>query len=85
MIKSTEELNFIMNHTVREIWIGLRKENEKWNWIDGTTFQNNIFKEGIQQVKAGMDCVMIMKSGLMYAAPCKTRYHWVCEKITLQK
>ncbi|XP_039618349.1 killer cell lectin-like receptor subfamily G member 1 [Polypterus senegalus] len=76
MIKSTEELNFIKNHTVTEIWIGLRKENEKWNWIDRTTFQNNIFKEGIQQVKAGMDCVMIMKTGLMYAVPCKTRYHW---------
>ncbi|XP_051788175.1 uncharacterized protein LOC114642557 [Erpetoichthys calabaricus] len=84
VIKTTEELNFILNHTVGQMWVGLRKENEKWNWIDGTAFQINIFKEGIQQLKAGLDCVNIMKTGL-FVSPCRTRYHWICEKIILQK
>ncbi|XP_039619768.1 C-type lectin domain family 1 member B-like isoform X2 [Polypterus senegalus] len=83
VIKKTEELNFILNHTVSQMWVGMRKENERWNWIDGTTFQNNIFKEGIHQVKYGLECVNIMDPGLLFAVPCKTSYHWICEKIII--
>ncbi|XP_039618437.1 C-type lectin domain family 10 member A-like isoform X2 [Polypterus senegalus] len=85
MIKKTEDMNFILNHIMGHTWVGLKRENEKWNWIDGTAFHNRVFENDVQQEKSGSDCGSIMTGGILLAAPCKTANQWICEKLIVEK
>ncbi|XP_039618438.1 asialoglycoprotein receptor 2-like isoform X1 [Polypterus senegalus] len=80
VIKKNEELNFMLDHTVGHTWVGLKRVNDKWKWIDGTAFHNKISRDGIQQMKPGYDCVSMLKGGMLLAAPCKTPNLWICER-----
>ncbi|XP_028665349.2 asialoglycoprotein receptor 2-like [Erpetoichthys calabaricus] len=79
VINDEKEWEYVKLHYKGPTWIGVINDNNIWKWIDKTAFNYNIFKHEVKQQKDGSDCANIMNENV-FAAPCKTRSHWICEK-----
>ncbi|CAI9601287.1 unnamed protein product [Staurois parvus] len=54
-------------------WIGLRKVNEEWKWIDGSVYTGQV-KHDVPQ----MDCAYF--NGGIGALECSSQRSWICMK-----
>ncbi|CAJ0598482.1 unnamed protein product [Cylicocyclus nassatus] len=66
----------VLSFTYGFIWIGLYKENEKWKWVDNSTYDFMNWGEGINP--AHQCAVMRISDGKWLSADCEMPYQALC-------
>ncbi|XP_013887623.1 C-type lectin domain family 4 member M [Austrofundulus limnaeus] len=61
-------------------WIGLRAENNKWMWVDGSDLTNNIW---IQESAQDGHCAISVQNQGWKSVMCNVKQQWICEKMAL--
>ncbi|CAN0032693.1 unnamed protein product [Bubo scandiacus] len=75
VINSHQELNFIMYRIrITDFWIGLRRKGNKFFWVNGESFDTNLFH--INATNDG-DCVHI-DSSFISTRSCSSLRNWLC-------
>ncbi|KAM9245544.1 uncharacterized protein RG961_015023 [Leptosomus discolor] len=75
VIDSHQELNFIMYRIrVTDFWIGLRRKGNKFFWVNGESFDRNLFHINITN---DGDCVHI-DSAFISTRSCSSFKNWLC-------
>ncbi|XP_056592929.1 asialoglycoprotein receptor 1-like [Triplophysa dalaica] len=82
IINSIEEQEFMQNATAgygfNPFWIGLRKEEGLWKWIDETTLKTSFWIDGYPR-SDNHYCARTSSSGWSDFS-CDAKYGWICEK-----
>ncbi|XP_061863563.1 C-type lectin domain family 2 member L-like [Colius striatus] len=75
VIENHQELSFIM-HRIRmvDFWIGLRRKGDKFFWVNGEAFDNNLFHVNVTN---DGDCVHI-DSNFISTRSCSSLRNWLC-------
>ncbi|XP_027143132.1 C-type lectin domain family 10 member A [Larimichthys crocea] len=66
--------------TYNKFWIGLRAENGKWKWLDGSELTNNSW---IQQPATDGQCALFRKYNKWRSEDCNEKYQWICQQKAL--
>uniref|UniRef100_A0A3B5AKS5 C-type lectin domain-containing protein n=1 Tax=Stegastes partitus TaxID=144197 RepID=A0A3B5AKS5_9TELE len=66
--------------TFNQYWIGLRAENKKWKWVDGTDLTESSW---IQQPPPYSRCAVSVSDGGWKAVSCNEKNRWICQKKAL--
>ncbi|KAM6417253.1 C-type lectin domain family 2 member B-like [Pluvialis apricaria] len=75
VIDSHQELNFIMYRIrITDFWIGLRRKGNKFFWVNGESFNTNLFH--VNTTNDG-DCVHI-DSAFISTRKCSSLRNWLC-------
>ncbi|XP_029896394.1 C-type lectin domain family 2 member B-like [Aquila chrysaetos chrysaetos] len=75
VIDSPQELNFIMYRIrITNFWIGLRRKGNKFFWVNGESFDTNLFPVNITN---DGDCVHI-DSAFISTRRCSSLRNWLC-------
>ncbi|KAM9823316.1 secretory phospholipase A2 receptor-like isoform 1-T1 [Syngnathus typhle] len=76
-VHSKEEAQFVYDHSQTSIsaFVGLKKEDDDYEWSDGTTYDNNIWKDGTKG-----DCAFPNSAGELSASSCTTERPFVCKR-----
>ncbi|XP_032850954.2 C-type lectin domain family 2 member L-like isoform X2 [Tyto alba] len=75
VIDSHQELNFIMYRIrITDFWIGLHRKGDKFFWVNGESFDTNLFHVNITN---DGDCVCI-DSSFISTRRCSSRRNWLC-------
>ncbi|XP_075019125.1 C-type lectin domain family 2 member B-like isoform X1 [Calonectris borealis] len=75
VIDSHQELNFIMYRIrITDFWIGLRSKGNKFLWVNGESFDTNLFHVNITN---DGDCVHI-DSAVISTRRCSSLRNWLC-------
>ncbi|XP_050759850.1 C-type lectin domain family 2 member L-like [Gymnogyps californianus] len=75
VIDSYQELNFIMYRIrITDFWIGLRRKGNKFFWVNGESFDTNLFHVNITN---DGDCVHI-DSSFISTRRCSSLRNWLC-------
>ncbi|XP_074445190.1 killer cell lectin-like receptor subfamily B member 1B allele B isoform X2 [Larus michahellis] len=75
VIGNHQELNFIMYRIrITDFWIGLRRKGNKFFWVNGESFDTNLFHVNITN---DGDCVHI-DSAFISTRKCSSRRNWLC-------
>ncbi|KAI7793398.1 putative CD209 antigen-like protein E [Triplophysa rosa] len=86
IINSKEEQEFMQNATAvygyYTFWIGLRKEEGLWKWIDETTLTTSFWINGYPRFYNHY-CARTSSQGWSDFS-CDDMYGWICEKIILK-
>ncbi|XP_072249336.1 uncharacterized protein [Leuresthes tenuis] len=61
-------------------WIGLKAENGKWKWIDGSDLADSTW---MPQVPQDGQCVISVKNKGWESVSCDGKQQWICEKAAL--
>ncbi|KAM4581432.1 uncharacterized protein PAE49_005986 isoform 2-T2 [Odontesthes bonariensis] len=61
-------------------WIGLKAENGKWKWVDGSVLADNSW---ITQEPQDGRCVILVKDKGWKSVSCDGKQQWICEKAAL--
>uniref|UniRef100_A0A3P9Q1P4 C-type lectin domain-containing protein n=1 Tax=Poecilia reticulata TaxID=8081 RepID=A0A3P9Q1P4_POERE len=61
-------------------WIGLKAENNKWKWIDGSELTNHSW---IPQPENDNQCVISLEKQGWKSVRCNENQQWICEKKAL--
>ncbi|XP_038566355.1 C-type lectin domain family 10 member A-like isoform X2 [Micropterus salmoides] len=61
-------------------WIGLRAEDGKWKWVDGSVLTENSW---IQQPATNGQCVISVQTEGWKSVSCGARNRWICKKKAL--
>ncbi|KAM4581424.1 uncharacterized protein PAE49_005979 isoform 4-T4 [Odontesthes bonariensis] len=61
-------------------WIGLKAENGKWKWVDGSDLADNSW---ITQEPQDGQCVILVKDKEWKSVSCDGKQQWICEKAAL--
>ncbi|KAM4581234.1 uncharacterized protein PAE49_005839 isoform 3-T3 [Odontesthes bonariensis] len=61
-------------------WIGLKAENGKWKWVDGSDLADNSW---ITQEPQDGRCVILVKNKEWKSVSCDGKQQWICEKAAL--
>ncbi|XP_038148325.1 CD209 antigen-like [Cyprinodon tularosa] len=67
---------------IKGYWIGLRADQGKWKWIDGTELSNQDWIEG--KATDGQ-CVTALQDEQWRSVSCKEKNAWICEKKALKE
>ncbi|XP_043935010.1 C-type lectin domain family 12 member A-like [Protopterus annectens] len=72
---SNSILEFIKSNSKRKrIWVGLRKHDRRWRWINGKTLERGII------AFLNTDCADVFE-GQLQSSSCENEQHFVCEKM----
>ncbi|XP_074728112.1 C-type lectin domain family 2 member B-like isoform X1 [Strix uralensis] len=75
VINSRQELNFIMYRIrITDFWIGLRRKGNEFFWVNGESFDTNLFHINITN---DGDCVHI-DSSFISTRRCSSLRNWLC-------
>ncbi|KAM4579867.1 uncharacterized protein PAE49_004968 isoform 4-T4 [Odontesthes bonariensis] len=66
--------------TTSGFWIGLKAENGKWKWVDGSVLADNSWMT--QEPQDG-HCVILVKDKGWKSVSCDGKQQWICEKAAL--
>ncbi|KAM4579598.1 uncharacterized protein PAE49_004816 isoform 6-T6 [Odontesthes bonariensis] len=66
--------------TTSGFWIGLKAENGKWKWVDGSDLADNSWMT--QEPQDGR-CVILVKGEGWKSVSCDEKQQWICEKAAL--
>ncbi|XP_014856652.1 PREDICTED: asialoglycoprotein receptor 1-like [Poecilia mexicana] len=64
----------------RGYWIGLKAEDKKWKWIDGSELTNHSW---IPQPENDNQCVISLEKQGWKSVQCNENQQWICEKEAL--
>ncbi|NXX77317.1 CLC2E protein, partial [Urocolius indicus] len=74
LISTVDELAFIKRYKGEaNHWFGLRKENQNWLWVDGTTFDSWF------EVRGGGPCAYLNQERIS-SSLCHTKKNWLCSR-----
>ncbi|KAK6469093.1 killer cell lectin-like receptor subfamily F member 1 [Huso huso] len=78
VIENEEELDTIHRAipSYSNYWIGLRRKDRHWLWVDGTQLDEKI---SVSTQRREYHCASVYGSGV-YAESCNTVYPWICEQ-----
>ncbi|KAM6384294.1 C-type lectin domain family 2 member B-like [Alca torda] len=75
VIDNHQELNFIMYRIrITDFWIGLRRKGNKFFWVNGESFDTNLFHVNLTN---NGDCVHI-DSAFISTRRCSSHRNWLC-------
>ncbi|XP_019390529.1 PREDICTED: uncharacterized protein LOC109310035 [Crocodylus porosus] len=78
-IDNEEEKMWVASMLEGDAWIGLSRQKDAWNWINGHEAElNSSWLSDIQMDQHG--CAQIKKGGILMATNCSTHLYWVCKK-----
>ncbi|XP_038566386.1 asialoglycoprotein receptor 1-like isoform X7 [Micropterus salmoides] len=85
VIADQTEKTFISNNSwgssgTKGYWIGLRAEDGKWKWVDGSVLTENSW---IQQPATNGQCVISVQTEGWKSVSCGARNRWICKKKAL--
>ncbi|XP_038590728.1 C-type lectin domain family 4 member G-like [Micropterus salmoides] len=85
VIADQTEKTFISNNSwgssgTKGYWIGLRAEDGKWKWVDGSVLTENSW---IQQPATNGQCVISVQREGWKSVSCGARNRWICKKKAL--
>ncbi|XP_045899798.1 C-type lectin domain family 10 member A-like [Micropterus dolomieu] len=85
VIVDETEKTFISNNSwgssgTNGYWIGLRAEDGKWKWVDGSVLTENSW---IQQPATNGQCVISVEKEGWKSVSCGARNRWICKKKAL--
>ncbi|XP_038566397.1 asialoglycoprotein receptor 1-like isoform X6 [Micropterus salmoides] len=85
VIADQTEKTFISNNSwgssgTKGYWIGLRAEDGKWKWVDGSVLTENSW---IQQPATNGQCVISVETEGWKSVSCGARNRWICKKKAL--
>ncbi|TKS82624.1 C-type lectin domain family 10 member A MMGL [Collichthys lucidus] len=63
-----------------EFWIGLKAENGKWKWLDGSELTDNSW---IEQPATDGQCALFRRYNTWTSADCTKRKQWICHQKAL--
>ncbi|XP_027143133.1 C-type lectin domain family 10 member A [Larimichthys crocea] len=66
--------------TYNEFWIGLKAENGKWKWLDGSELTDNSWIEDPATVG---QCALLHKNNTWTSEDCNKKYQWICQQKAL--
>lgn len=58
-------------------WIGLQKEAEIWQWVDGSLFNNKVIP--LENEDPDLNCAFLNDDKLI-TIDCTSSRHWICVK-----
>ncbi|XP_061134400.1 C-type mannose receptor 2-like [Syngnathus typhle] len=76
-VHSEEEAQFVYDHsrTSQSVFVGLKKEEDDYEWSDGTTYDYNNWKNDTKG-----DCAFLNSVGELSASSCTTERPFVCKR-----
>ncbi|XP_045898963.1 C-type lectin domain family 10 member A-like, partial [Micropterus dolomieu] len=85
VIADQTEKTFISKHSwgssgTKGYWIGLRAEDGKWKWVNGSVLTENSW---IQQPATNGQCVISVEKEGWKSVSCGDRNRWICKKKAL--
>ncbi|XP_068506315.1 lymphocyte antigen 75-like isoform X5 [Syngnathus scovelli] len=76
-VHSKEEAQFVSDHsqTSQSVFVGLKKEDDDYEWSDGTTYDYDDWKNDTKG-----DCAFPSSDGELSASSCTTKRPFVCKR-----
>ncbi|XP_051263149.1 asialoglycoprotein receptor 1 isoform X4 [Dicentrarchus labrax] len=83
VITDEQEKNYISNWYTKSghFWIGLRVEDGKWKWVDGSDLTEESWKP--QPPTEGHCATFVQNRGLIKSVNCSDKHQWICEQKAL--
>ncbi|XP_051249989.1 asialoglycoprotein receptor 1-like isoform X2 [Dicentrarchus labrax] len=83
VITDEQEKNYISewSHSNNVFWIGLRVEDGKWKWVDGSDLTEGSWEPQPPPTE-GHCATFVQKSGLR-SVNCSEKHQWICEQKAL--
>ncbi|KAM4736535.1 killer cell lectin-like receptor subfamily B member 1A [Anableps anableps] len=85
VVSDESEKNFVHDKSwgssgTQGYWIGLKAEDNKWKWVDGSEMTEN---DWIQQPENDHQCVISVVNQGWKSVQCDENQRWICEKKAL--
>uniref|UniRef100_A0A3B3UZB2 C-type lectin domain-containing protein n=1 Tax=Poecilia latipinna TaxID=48699 RepID=A0A3B3UZB2_9TELE len=82
LVVVSDEIEKVMSEIswTRGYWIGLKAEDNKWKWIDGSELTNHSW---IPQPENDNQCVISLEKQGWKSVQCNENQQWICEKEAL--
>ncbi|XP_051263157.1 C-type lectin domain family 12 member B isoform X13 [Dicentrarchus labrax] len=84
VITDEQEKSYISNWYSRSghFWIGLRVEDGKWKWVDGSDLTEESWKPQPPPTE-GHCATFVQNRGLIKSVNCSDKHQWICEQKAL--
>ncbi|XP_055017940.1 C-type lectin domain family 4 member M-like [Boleophthalmus pectinirostris] len=83
IISSPEQQRFVSGLTRHTVWMGLTDAHTEgeWRWVNGDAVTSSFWGRGEPNNAGDEDCGEISAQNLWNDAPCRTKQHFICQKV----